>query len=271
MTDPDFVETFQIDMVEGRYFEKDRQADLQACVLNEAAVKALGLEDPVGKEITGPGSNQNMRLKILGVMKDFHFESMHEKIRPLMALIYQPDSRGRYLLARIQPGSTVAVLSAIETTWRKFADNQAFEYEFFDDHFSGIYLAEQKTAGILFSFSLITIIIASMGLFGLAAFIAEQRTKEIGVRKVMGATVVGIVTLLIRQFTKWILIANLVAWPVAYIVIQKWLQNFVYQPPFSIWIFVISAILAFVVAVLTVSYQSVRAALANPVKSLRHE
>lgn len=269
-TDPDFVKSYQIEMVTGRYFEEGREADLSGCILNEAAVKTLGLEDPIGKELIAPGDDAP-RLQILGVMKDFHFESMHQKIRPLIIFPYRPNNRGRYVSVRIQPNTAKESLSYIESTWHKFSLNQAFEYEFFDDHFGRIYLAEERTAQILFSFSILAIIIASLGLFGLAAFIAEQRTKEIGIRKVMGATVSGIIVLLIKQFTKWVIIANLIAWPAAYFMMKKWLQNFAYQAPLTIWVFLISAMLALIIAILTVSYQSMKAALANPVSSLRYE
>ena len=163
------------------------------------------------------------------------------------------------------------MLPFIESTWREVANNQAFEYEFFDDHFSRIYLSEERTARILFSFSILAIIIASLGLFGLAAFIAEQRTKEIGIRKVMGATVSGIIVLLVKQFTKWVIVANIIAWPAAYFVMRKWLQNFAYQASLSVWIFLLSAMVALLIAVVTVGYQSVKAALADPVNSLRYE
>jgi putative ABC transport system permease protein len=272
VTDPDFITTYKIDMVAGRYFEEGREADQQGCVLNEAAVKTLGFDDPVGQELMAPGGGDEIqRVRILGVMRDFHYESMHQVIRPLAVFPFRPDGFSRYLAVRIQPGTAREALASIESTWQQFAQNQAFEYEFFDDHFARVYLAEERTVQILFSFSILAIIIASLGLFGLAAFIAEQRTKEIGIRKVMGATVSGIIVLLVKQFTKWIIIANAIAWPVAYFVMKRWLQNFVYQAPVTIWIFLGSAVVALVIAFVTVSYQSIRAALANPVNSLRYE
>ena len=270
-TDPDFTRAYDIEIITGRYFEEGREADQTGAVVNEAAVKALGLDDPLGKEITAPGGPDAPSFQILGVMKDFHFESMNQTIRPLIIFPYGENNRGRYLSVRIQPGSIRTVLPFIESTWREFANNQAFEYEFFDDHFARIYLSEERTARILFSFSILAIVIASLGLFGLAAFIAEQRTKEIGIRKVMGATVSGIIVLLVKQFTKWVIIANIIAWPAAYFVMRKWLQNFAYQASLSVWIFLMSAMVAFLIAVVTVGYQSVKAALADPVNSLRYE
>ena len=271
-TDPDFAKTYEIKMTAGRYFEEFRQADQIGCVINEAAAKSLEMPDAVGNELIFPGRDENTpNLKILGVMKDFHFESMHQTIRPLIIFPFRPGGHGRFVSVRIRPGSEQQTLSFLEETWRTFALNQAFEYEFFDDHFARMYLAEEKTARILLSFSILAVIIASLGLFGLAAFIAEQRTKEIGIRKVLGATVTSILMLLIKQFALWILIANLIAWPVAYFVMQRWLQNFAYQAPVTVWIFISSAVAALIIALLTVGYQSAKAALIRPVQSLRHE
>jgi putative ABC transport system permease protein len=271
-TDPDFVETYRIEMAEGRYFEEGREADQSGCVINEAAARALGLEESVGRQLISPGADNVLTLNILGVMKDFHFESMHQRIRPL--IVFPMDlmgGRGRFISVRIQPGMTREALAYLETTWNRFAQNQAFEYEFFDDHFAQVYAAEIRTGDIFFSFAILAIIIASLGLFGLAAFITEQRTKEIGIRKVLGSTVPAVIYLLIQQFTKWVFIANIIAWPVAYVVMRKWLQNFAYQAPLSLWIFLGSAFMALVIAVLTVGFQSIKAAVANPVDSLRYE
>lgn len=162
-------------------------------------------------------------------------------------------------------------LQFIENSWRKSALNQAFEYEFFSDHFTRVYLTERKSADILLIFSIIAILIACLGLFGLAAFTTEQRTKEIGIRKTLGASVPGIIGLLLEKLTKWVLVANLIAWPVAWFVMQKWLQNFVYRTNLQIWIFILAGVVTLVTAFLTVSYQSIKAAVSNPVKALRYE
>jgi len=260
-------------MAAGRYFDEGRKADHQAVVLNETALKELGLTDPIGKQIValGPTQERSQTFAIIGVMKDFHFESLHFQIRPLIIALWPPNNRGRYVSVRVHSESVRETLAFLENTWRKFAGNQAFEYEFFDDHFAQIYQAEERTSQIFFTFSFLAIIIASLGLLGLAAFIAEQRTKEIGIRKVLGATESKIILLLSKQFTKWVILSNLFAWPIAYYFMHKWLQRFAFQPGISVWSFVLSSIVVFIIALLTVSYQTIKAARTNPVDLLRYE
>lgn len=272
-TDSDFAKTYQIEMAEGRYYEEGRQADNQNAVINEAAMKDLGLSDPIGKQIVaiGPTPDRSQTFTIIGVMKDFHFESLHYQIRPLIVHYYGQEGRGRYVSVRVRPENIRDTLSFMENVWQKFASKQAFEYEFFDDHFANIYQAEGRTGKIFFSFSILAIIIASLGLFGLAAYVAEQRTKEIGIRKVLGAKISGIILLLSKQFTKWVLLGNIIAWPLAYYFMKKWLQKFAYQAGISVWPFLIASLVVFTIAMMTVSYQTIRAAIANPVDSLKYE
>jgi putative ABC transport system permease protein len=271
LTDPHFADTYQIEMAAGRYFEEGRQADQQTVILNETAIKKLGLTDPVGKQIVALSSTQSQTLTIIGVMKDFHFESLHSQIRPLIVAPWRPNAGGRYVSVRVHSESIRETLAFLEKTWHRFAGNQAFEYEFFDDHFAQIYQAEERTSQIFFSFSLLAIIIASLGLLGLAAFIAEQRTKEIGIRKVLGATESKIILLLSKQFTKWAILSNLFAWPLAYYFMHKWLQRFAFQSGISAWSFLLASLIVFVIALLTVSYQTIKSARADPVDLLRYE
>jgi putative ABC transport system permease protein len=272
-TDSYFVDTYQIEMATGRYFDEWRQADQQAVVINETAAKKLGLDDPIGRQIIamGPTQEQSQTFTIIGVMKDFHFESLHFQIRSLIIVPYGPDNRGRFVSVRVKSEGIRETKAYLESTWRKFAGNQAFEYEFFDDHFATIYKAEERTGQIFFAFSLLAIIIASLGLFGLAAFISEQRTKEIGIRKVLGATETRIILLLSKQFTKWVVLSNLIAWPIAYYFMHKWVQRFAFRPGISIWSFLLASIVVLIIALLTVSYQTIRAARSNPVDLLRYE
>lgn len=272
-TDAYFVDTYRIEIAAGRYFEEGRQTDQQAVVINETAVKEMGMVDPVGKQIVayGPTKEQEQSFTIIGVMKDFHFESLHFQIRPLIVLLYGPENRGRYISVRINSEGIRETMAFLESTWRRFADNQAFEYEFFDDHFAKVYKAEERTGQIFFAFSFLAIIIASLGLFGLAAFIAEQRTKEIGIRKVLGATETKIVFLLSRQFTKWVALSNLIAWPIAYYFMHKWIQRFAFRPGISLWSFLLASAVVLIIALFTVSYQTVRAARSDPVDLIRYE
>ncbi len=272
-TDPYFVDTYQIELAAGRYFEEGRQADLQAVVINETAVKKLGMDDPVGKQIVamGPTPAQSQTLTIIGVMKDFNFESLHFQIRSLIVLPYGPNNRGRFISVRVKSEGIRETMAYLESTWRKFAGNQAFEYEFFDDHFATVYKAEERTSQIFMAFSFLAIIIASLGLFGLAAFISEQRTKEIGIRKVLGATESKIVYLLSKQFTKWVILSNIIAWPVAYYFMQRWIQRFAFRPALSVWPFLLASLVVLVIALFTVSYQTIKAARSDPVELLRYE
>ena len=270
--DFNYLDTLQMDMVSGRYFSQARPADRDSVIINETAVKTFGLENPVGKRLVRgtltPGKDE--LVTIIGVVKDFHFESLHRKIRPL-AINLLSDEEGRYISVRTEPEVIPQVLAFSENKWRAFVPGQPFEYFFLDDDFDRLYTAEKKVGRLFTSFSILAILVACLGLFGLASFTAEQRTKEIGIRKVLGASVSGIIVLLTREFSKWVLLANLVAWPVAYFVMHRWLQNFAYRISIGVWMFVLSAFLALVIALATVSYQAVRAALVNPAKSLRYE
>ncbi|MDH4270832.1 MAG: ABC transporter permease, partial [Candidatus Aminicenantes bacterium] len=265
--DPDFLATYRVELAMGSFFPAEAQDERRVVVLNEAAVKILGLEDPVGQLLIGMRETHT----IIGVVKDFHFESLHHPIKPFLIQPLGRDGGGRYLSVRMATADFRKTLSLIEQTWKKYAGSQAFEYEFFDEHFARVYLSEQKTGRIFMIFSLLAVSIACLGLLGLTAFITEQRTKEIGIRKVLGASVPRVLLLLTRQFALLVLIANLIAWPVAYWITRTWLQDFAYRTNLTAWVFVLSAALALLVALLTVSFQSIRAALANPVDSLRYE
>jgi putative ABC transport system permease protein len=272
-TDPYFVDTYQIEMAAGRFFEEGRQADQQAVVINETAAKELGLDDPIGNQIValGPTPEQSTTFTIIGVMKDFHFESLYFQIKSLIVAPYGPNGVGRFVSVRVNSQGIRETLAFLESTWRRFAGNQAFEYEFFDDHFAKIYKAEERTGQVFFAFSLLAIIVASLGLFGLATFISEQRTKEIGIRKVLGATESKIMFLLSAQFTKWVILSNLIAWPIAYYFMHKWLQRFAFRPAISIWSFLVASMIVLIAAMFTVSYQTIKAARSNPVEMLRYE
>ena len=202
------------------------------------------------------------------MVKDFHFQSLREAIRPLGLFI---GRNLNYLAVRIQPDDVSGTLAAFETQWKTFAPDQPFTYSFLDRDVDALYQADQRTGSLFGTFALLAIVIACLGLFGLAAFTAEQRTKEIGVRKVLGASVAGIVLLLSKEFTKLVGIAFVVAAPLAYFGREWWLQRFAFQVEISWWIFLAAGVAALAIAWLTVSYQSIRAALTNPVEALRYE
>lgn len=265
--DYDFVDLYDIEIVQGRNFSRDFTSDQEGVFLiNEAAVNAAEWESPVGRIFT-PWNGRSG--EIVGVMKDFHLHSLHSPIDPLY--IYLSPKAFSKISLKINPNSIPASIDHIRNTMKKFSPNYPFEYSFFDEVFDRAYHTEQRMIQIFSSFSTLAIIIACLGLFGLAAFAAEQRKKEIGVRKVLGASVSGVVALLSKEMVQWVLIANLIAWPVAYFAMNRWLQDFAQRTELSWWIFVIAGAGAMFIALLTVSWQSYRAATVNPIDALKYE
>ncbi|MFQ5752756.1 MAG: ABC transporter permease, partial [bacterium] len=267
--DYDLLETLKLEMRAGRFFSREFITDSLAMIINEKTVKLLGWNEPLGKHFYG----MRRKFKVIGVVKDFHYESLHQTIRP-MAILMLPSVFGwseRFISARVQTGAIAETLKFMQNTWETFAPGVPFEYSFLDEDYERLYHNEQRTGKVFTFFSSLAILIACLGLFGLASFAAEQRTKEIGIRKVLGASVVGIVLMLSKEFTKWVLLANILAWPVAYYLMNNWLQNFAYRINIGGTIFIFSAILALAIAVLTVSFQAFKAAVANPVDALKYE
>jgi putative ABC transport system permease protein len=268
-TDYDFMGTYQVQLSEGRYFSRDRSTDTSAVILNETAVKALGVDNFREERLILMG-RKNRPLNIIGVFKDFHLESFHAKIRP-MAAMFIDERPGVLLSVRIGPVEIPETLRFIENQWKHYVPDQPLEYVFFDEQFDKNYKAEIQTGKVITAFALLAIFVACLGLFGLASFTAVQRTKEIGIRKVLGASVTGMIMLLSKEFTRWVLLANIIAWPVAWFAMSNWLQNFAYRIDMGWWIFILSGALALFIALLTVSYQAIKAANANPVDALRYE
>jgi len=258
----DFVKTMQVKMDQGRFYSKEFKTDTaEGCIINVAALNAMDMKSPVGKKVLG--------LKILGVMQDFNFTSLHSKVAPL--LIYYDPTEIKYLLIRIQPNNVSRTISSLDETWTKIASDFPFEYSFLDEQIDKLYSADQRAGNVINVFSFLALFIACLGIFGLASFTAEQRVKEVGIRKVLGAKVSGIVLLLSKEYAKYVLLANLFAIPVAYYAIDRWLQNFAYRVTLDWWMFLISGGIAIVIALSTVSIQVVKAATANPVQSLKYE
>ena len=268
-SDYEYAGVYKLEMIAGRFFSKDHPSDSAGVVLNETGVKALGLVNPLGKILIRPGNAP--RYEIIGVMKDFNYESLHEKIRPLAVSLFDRGEYSRFVSVRVSPVDYQSTIAFLERTWEKYAGNTVFQCNFLDQNLQLMYEADQRAGKIAAIFSALAILIACLGLLGLAAFITEQRTKEIGVRKVLGASVVEVIALLSSEFVKWVLIANVAAWPLAYYVMNNWLQNFAYRVDISAWIFAAAGALALVVALATVSSHAIKAATANPVHSLRYE
>jgi putative ABC transport system permease protein len=273
--DYDFIKTLGIEMVAGRGFSRDYSADATGgFILNEAAVKQFGWASPaaaVGKpfeRLYGPGTGERATGVVIGVVKDFHFKSLRSTIEPLVIHIWPWLN---YVLVRIHPDHIPTALTFLKRTWEAFDPEHPFEYSFLDGHFDRLYRTEQQWGRIFGALSLLAIFIACLGLFGLVSFTAAQRTKEIGIRKVLGASVSNIVMLLSKEFLMLVALANLIAWPVAYCVMSRWLQDFAYRIELGPGVFLLGGALALLIALLTVSAQAVKAARANPVDALRYE
>jgi putative ABC transport system permease protein len=268
--DPDFFQTLGIEIAAGRGFSKEYPSDVEnAFMLNETAARQFGWENAVGQELIWYDDEVTRRAAVIGVVKDFHFQSLHKNIEPLLFQVM--PSEFNYLLVKISAGQVSGALSFMETKWKAFDPNSSFEYSFLDEDFSRLYRAEERMESIFSAFTLLTLFIACLGLFGLVSFMVEQRTREIGIRKVLGASVSGLVLLFSKEFALLILAANIIAWPLAFFSMNRWLQDFAYRIDIGWQIFALAGALALFIALLTVSYQAIRAAIANPVESLRYE
>jgi putative ABC transport system permease protein len=263
-----YLPTMGMQLAKGRNFYQASPADSNAVIINEAAVRDLGFGaiDPIGKTIIRSGQRH---YNIVGVVKDFHYTSAKQKIAPLMMLA-SGISKGR-VIARIKTADVHQLINDIKSKWETYHSGAPFSYFFLDDQFASLYSAEERTGQIFTAFSVVAIMIACLGLFGLAAFIIRQRVKEIGIRKVLGASTTSITAMLSAEFLKLIIIASLISFPVTWYAMNKWLQDFAYRTTIHWWVFLLAAFIALLVAAITISFESIKAALANPVKSLRSE
>ncbi len=272
--DNDYLDTMNMKIITGRDFDPELQTDIEESILiNEKTAEVLGWgDDALGKRIQF-GANldgtANRETKVVGVVKDFHYTSLHNEVDPIVILL--ADSPLRNISLRIRGEDIINTLDFIEEKWNEFCPTFPFDFTFLDDSLNELYIAEQKIGEVFSYFSILCVFIACLGLFGLAAFTAEQRTKEIGIRKVMGASVSSIVIHLSKEFAKWVIIANIIAWPIAYLGLNKWLENFAYKVDITVFTFFLSGIIALVIALLTVSFQAVKAANTNPVEALKYE
>jgi putative ABC transport system permease protein len=264
--DADYIKTLGMTIVAGRDFNPKLKTDSQAVIINQTMAQKLGLKNPVGKRI----SNYGAPVPIIGVVKDFNFESLKGSLEPLVMHLGNSPT---IVSVKINPTDVKATLAQINTIWKSFSPNQPIRYTFMDEQFANMYADVQRMGSIFTSFAVLAIVIACLGLFALAAFMAEQRSREIGIRKVLGASIANITRLLSLDFVKLVFIAILIASPIAWWAMNKWLQDFNPSNRISIswWMFALAGIMAILIAVFTVSYQSIKAALMNPVKSLKAE
>jgi putative ABC transport system permease protein len=270
--DDKYVDFMGMEMVKGRSFSKDFATDSTGMIINETAAKTLGFDNPVGKKLYTASvvekDEKQIAYNIIGVVKNFHFESLKENVGPLCFRYGKSDWAVAF---KVKTTHVNNLVSTVEDKWKSMAPGQPFVYNFMDEAFDDMYRVEQRTAKLGFSFALIAILIACLGLFGLATYMTEQRIKEIGIRKVLGASIGNVTRLLSKDFIKLVLVAAVIALPIAWFAMHKWLQDFAYRINIEWWVFAAAAGIALLIAIITVSFQAIKAAITNPVKSLRTE
>jgi putative ABC transport system permease protein len=263
-----FVRALDLKIIAGRDFSKRHSLDQsESVLLNESGVIALGMEKPVGTKLIIPGNGKSR--EVIGVVEDFHIQSLHHRINPL--LLYINPKMAVTVVLKLLPGNNHDTIEFVKQTWNNILPETEFNYKYLKDSYENLYYAEEKTSKLLSIFTVLAIYISCLGLFGLAALIARQKTKEIGIRKVLGATISSIVILFSKEFSIWVIIANILAWPFAWMVIDKWLQNFAYRIEISLWVFVVSGLIVLLIALITISSRAIMAAITNPVEALRYE
>jgi putative ABC transport system permease protein len=268
----DFPQALGVQLVEGRFFSRDYGNDSLAILINETAVKSLGLKDPVGKYILEPrGPQQFRKLQIIGVMKDFYIESMHKAITPVCFTVMGPGGGDKFATVRLSGNDVTGTIKAIEQTWQTFTSKQPFQYEFFTDTWNNLYSAEMKTGRIFIIFSVLAIFIACLGLIGLVTYITNKRTREIGIRKAYGASISIVLSLLSKEVVYLILVSSLVAYPVAYFGSRYWLEGFASKVNINPAIYILATLITLSIGWLSISYQTIKAANYNPANALRIE
>ncbi len=271
--DENFLNTYQIKLLNGRNFSKEFTSDeTESFIVNESAVRSFGWknEEAIGKKIFWYKMSTTPEVgKIIGVVKDFNYTSLHDNVNPLIIQIWRP--RSNFITLRLKAGNISSALSQLEASWKKIVPDSPFNYSFLDEDFDNLYKAEQKLQTLISVFTFVSVFVACLGLFGLAAFAIKQRVKEIGIRKILGASISKLVKLLSKDFLKLVLVAIVIASPIAWYVTNKWLQDFAYKVEISYWLFVLAGSLALIIAFITIGFQTLKAAIANPVKNLRTE
>jgi putative ABC transport system permease protein len=268
--DHDYINTLGINIIKGRGFLKEFPTDASAVLINNAAARSFGWDDPIGKIIGRPiNETEILKFNVIGVLDDFNFESVHKPISPKVCFLDQSTGA---LTVRLEPGTDIySSIKFIESKWEHYSPGSSFDYTFYDDSLNHLYASESKLNQILVAFTFIAFFVSCLGLIGLAMFTTEQRKKEIGIRKVVGASITQVGKLLSYDFTKLVIIAFLIATPVSYYVMTKWLENYAYKTNISWWIFVVAGLISYITAMIAIGYQSYRASAANPVETLRDE
>jgi putative ABC transport system permease protein len=271
-TDYNYKNTMGLEMSSGRYFSENFTTDSNAVIINETAVKYIGLKEPVGKRLISPAPDPKQRqyFTIIGVVKDFHYENLHKPINPVIIGFSKPNYDG-YITVRLTAGKNKEAMKFLNDTWKKYSISAPLTYFYFNQEFDKLYKAEYQTRRVMSFFAVLAIFIACLGLFGLVAFTTTKRTKEIGIRKVMGASVFTIIGLLSKDTIKLVLIAAFFAIPFAWYFMNSWLQNFAYRIKISPVVFIIAGSLAICISIITIIFQALKAARRNPIEALRYE
>jgi len=261
-----------MELVKGRNFSKEFGTDSTAIIINESTARLLGYDNPIDKNLYTLFQDQNSRrlttYHIIGVVKNFHFESLRQNIGPLCFRFGKPNWVTAF---KVNTGNIKELVTKVEDKWKTMAPSMPFNYQFLDDAFDNMYRVEQRTGQLGLSFAIIAILIACLGLFGLVTYMTEQRIKEIGIRKVLGSTVSNLVAMLSKDFLKLVLVSMVISIPIAWWAMQKWLQDFAYRIDISWWVFVSAGVIALMISLITIGFTAFKAAIANPVKSLRTE
>ncbi len=267
--DEDFAEVLKLELSRGRYFSKDYGTDTFALIINEEAEKLIDFDDVLGARLNFWGKQH---YHIIGVVKNLHYESKHQKIHPMAILnINSTDRNSGYLTVRVGAGNKTKMIADLTSIWNQYSPTVPIDYAFLDKQYDSLYENEMQTKKLFLAFSFLAIFIACLGLIGLASYMAQQKTKEIGIRKTFGASAINITYLLSRNFTKWVLIANIIAWPIAWYFFNNWLNSFTERGELFWWYFALAAVVSIFIALITVGYQTIKASKSNPIDSLRYE
>ncbi len=266
LVDPDFIPTMNMELLQGRNFSVEHRADGErSFIINEEAASQMGLTNPIGKTIT----TTMLSGPITGVVKNFNFKPLRNEVEPMLMIYSNREQVVNYI--RLKPGDIPQAIGRIKKVWEKWSPETPFQYHFMNDSINSMYQGEKRQGDLFRYFTILALLISALGLFGQASYVTEQRKKEMGIRKVIGATVPGIFKMLYRDFWNWVAIANLIAWPIAYLSMKKWLSGFVVRTDISLWLFVGTALATSLVALATVAYHTLTTATANPLQSIKHE
>jgi len=268
-SDFDFIDTYELELIKGRKLDRTFSTDSTAVVLTETAVRVMRLKNPLEQEIYY-SYEKNLPLKIVGVVKDFHSESMHAPIQPTIIHINR-DRPPMYYMVKYKQGKAKETVKYLEKQWDKFLPGEILQYEFLDESIQSLYGKELRAGKVILVFSILAIIIACLGLYSMSSYMANTRVKEFGIRKVLGCSAIKVGFLMTKDILQWVIIANIIAWPIGYFLMVKWIQNYAYKIDLDLYIFIVASLISLFIALVTIIYQTVKISDTNPAESLRNE